>query len=170
MHRAWRSSWLLLACACGGGDAEPPAPQPVMLVPADAALTAGPTAPAEPAFTSRQGAKRAGRPIEVILRSSPAGAKVAVDGVELGVTPTIWLGETGAPHEFTFVLTGYAVARYRFVPVASGVVHPRLVPMAEDRNAPRPPPQMIAPEPAPAPTVVEPEPEPAPMPPADAAP
>ena len=24
MHRAWRSSWLLLACACGGGKPPPP--------------------------------------------------------------------------------------------------------------------------------------------------
>lgn len=157
MPRVWRSSLLLLACACGcGDDGDAPAPQPVLAMPADAAPSTAPSEPSAPAFTSSQGAKRAGRPIEVILRSSPSGAKVAVDGVELGVTPTIWLGETGAPHEFTFVLAGYEVARYRFVPVASGVVHPRLAPMVEDRNAPRPPPQMIAP--APAPTVVEPEP------------
>ena len=75
---------------------------------------------------------RPGRPVDITLRSSPAGARVAVDGVPKGVTPAYWEGTTGAEHEFTFVLEGYAMARYRFVPIASGVVHARLEPIAEE--------------------------------------
>ncbi len=67
---------------------------------------------------------RKGRPIEVVLRSSPPGAVAAVDGVTIGPTPAIWEGAADAvAHEFTFVLPGYAIARYRFVPTQSGIVH-----------------------------------------------
>jgi len=165
MRRALRSSWFMVACACSGGSSGA-APQPVTAAPADAAtLQAAPTQPEAPSFVNTP--KRPGRPIEIILRSTPSGARVAVDGVELGVTPTMWMGETGAPHEFTFVLAGHALARYRFVPVASGLVHPRLEPVAEPVNAPRPPPpQMVAPQPAPS-TVMQPEP-PLSAPPSDA--
>lgn len=163
MHRAWRTSMLLVACACG--DSGAPQPPPVVVQPIDAAVdgtgSAGRPQPTDEtpfATTPRAGQKHPGRPIEVILRSTPSGAKVAVDGIEIGVTPTIWLGETGAPHEFTFVLEGHALARYRFVPVASGLVHPRLEPVAEQGSKQRPPPQMIAPHPVPPPSVVEPAP------------
>lgn len=155
MRRALRSSWLLIACACSS-EPSSPATQQVVAVPSDAAVPkTQPAEPEEPAFARTP--KRQGRPIEIILRSTPSGARVAVDGVEIGVTPTMWLGETGAPHEFTFVLAGHALARYRFVPVASGLVHPRLEPVAEPANVPRPPPQMISPQPAP-PSVMQPEP------------
>ena len=77
---------------------------------------------------------RPARPIDVILRSSPPGARAAVDGTPIGVTPTYWSGDAdGREHEFTFVLAKYAVARYRFVPITSGVVHARLDPIADDR-------------------------------------
>jgi hypothetical protein len=162
MHRAWRTSMLLVACACSG-DASAPQPQPPVAQPSDAAVdihAGSAQAPEETPFatTPRSNQKRPGRPIEIILRSTPSGAKVAVDGIEIGVTPTIWLGETGAPHDFTFVLEGHALARYRFVPVASGLVHPRLEPVAEQRTNQKPPPQMIAPQPVPPPSVVEPAP------------
>ncbi len=78
---------------------------------------------------------RPSRPIEIMLRSSPPGALAAVDGVQLGMTPTYWFGEAdGKEHEFTFVRRAHAVARYRFVPVQSGLVHARLEPVA-DGNA-----------------------------------
>ena len=65
-----------------------------------------------------------GRPIELVLRSSPSGAVAAIDGVPIGPTPTVWQGSTdGRPREFTFVLPGYAIARYKFIPMQSGVVH-----------------------------------------------
>ncbi|MDX2092578.1 MAG: PEGA domain-containing protein [Kofleriaceae bacterium] len=157
MHRAWRASMLLIV-ACSG-DAEPSHPQPLLTAPTDAAADASAAqTPEETPFATTPRQKRPGRPIEIILRSTPSGAKVAVDGIEIGVTPTIWLGETGAPHEFTFVLEGHALARYRFVPVASGLVHPRLEPVAVPGGSQKPPPQMIAPQPVPPPTVVEPAP------------
>jgi len=58
------------------------------------------------------------------LRSTPPGAIAAVDGVPVGPTPAVWEGSTdGRPREFTFVLPGYSIARYRFIPMQNGVVH-----------------------------------------------
>ncbi len=89
----------------------------------------GATRPARPR-------NHASRPVEVTLRSTPSGAMAAVDGVQVGLTPTYWFGDAdGREHEFTFVRPGRAVARYRFVPVQSGLVHARLEP-ADDRTAP----------------------------------
>lgn len=72
----------------------------------------------------RDARPRKGRPIELVLRSTPPGAIAAIDGVAIGPTPAVWQGSTdGTPREFTFVLPGYAIARYRFIPMQSGVVH-----------------------------------------------
>jgi len=79
---------------------------------------------------------RPGRAIDITLRSTPSGALAAVDGTPIGYTPTFWPGESdGREHEFTFVLPGHAVGRYRFVPVTSGVVHARLEPITEEADA-----------------------------------
>ena len=81
-----------------------------------------------------------GQAIDIVLRSSPSGAMAAVDGVSIGVTPTNWSGTAdGQPHEFTFTRSGYAFARYRFVPITSGVIHARLEPIGEDADAGVPP-------------------------------
>jgi len=62
--------------------------------------------------------------IELLLRSSPPGATAAVDGKRIGKTPVLWTGSPGRRvHEFTFVLPGYSMARYRFVPLRPGIVH-----------------------------------------------
>jgi hypothetical protein len=91
-------------------------------------------------------AKRPGRPIDVILRSTPPGAMVSVDGASLGPTPTHWAGlADGREHEFVFVLRGHAVARYRFVPITSGVIHATLEPIIEARDAGVPPPEVVPP-------------------------
>ncbi|HVV87151.1 MAG TPA: hypothetical protein VHE35_29125 [Kofleriaceae bacterium] len=72
-------------------------------------------------------------PVQLLLRSTPGGALAAVDGVALGPTPVLWEGEAnGTPHDFTFRLAGHALARYRFVPLTSGVVHGTLVPIPAD--------------------------------------
>ena len=77
-----------------------------------------------------------GHPIDVTLRSTPPGAQVMVDGALVGNSPTFWSGTAdGSPHEFTFVLPGHAVARYRFVPVTSGVIHARLEPVTDEPDA-----------------------------------
>jgi hypothetical protein len=71
--------------------------------------------------------------VEVVLRSSPPGASAAVDGKPVGPTPTYWAGEAdGRTREFTFALPGYTPARYRFVPITSGVVHARLEVLADE--------------------------------------
>lgn len=87
----------------------------------------------------RPSRSRKGRPIEIVLRSSPPGAVAAVDGVTIGVTPSIWEGVADATaREFTFVLPGYAIARYRFVPTRSGIVHGTLESIkAEEEDAAR---------------------------------
>ena len=116
---------------------------------------------------------RVGHPIDVILRSSPQLAQAAVDGVPLGPTPAYWNGMAdGREHEFTFVLPGHAVARYRFVPITSGVIHARLDPISDDQSdagvtsdtpgipelAPVAPSIVVAPAPiAPPPTVITPD-------------
>lgn len=89
-------------------------------------------------------------PIDVTLRSSPPGAYVSVDGQSLGNTPAFWSGMAdGHEHEFLFQLHGHAIARYRFVPVSSGVIHARLDPIAEEPDAGVPPPELVAPGTAP---------------------
>ena len=78
----------------------------------------------------------ASHPIEITLRSSPPGASAAVDGTVVGTTPAYWAGDAdGREHEFTFDLRGFALARYRFVPITSGVIHARLEPIAEETDA-----------------------------------
>jgi hypothetical protein len=101
---------------------------------------------------------RPARPIDVLLKSDPRGALAAVDGLVIGTTPALWVGESdGFEHEFTFSLAGHGFARYRFVPVASGVLHVTLQPVATD-----PPDGGLAPLIAP---TFAPDPEPAPSPP-----
>jgi hypothetical protein len=75
----------------------------------------------------------AGHPVDITLRSSPSGAEVAVDGRNVGATPTFsTVIADGSEHEFTFVLPHHTVARYRFVPVTSGVLHARLEPVIDE--------------------------------------
>jgi hypothetical protein len=84
----------------------------------DVATTTAPTA---------MNPKHESRNLEILLRSSPAGAMAAVDGVAIGQTPILWEGDfTGREREFTFALAGHTTARYRFVPTSNGVVHGRL--------------------------------------------
>lgn len=124
--------------------------------------------------TPQPAPNRPGRPIDVTLRSSPPGARVSVDGQPLGNTPAYWSGlADGHEHEFLFTLPRHAIARYRFVPVSSGVIHARLDPIAEDIDAGVPPPEVVPPRdpPAvvPAPVVPAPVAVPVAVPPADAA-
>ena len=64
--------------------------------------------------------------IQLTLRSTPPGAIASIDGVKVGRTPAFWEGTGGVPREFTFVLPGYKIARYRFVPITTGFVHGEL--------------------------------------------
>lgn len=138
------------AGGCGSKD-DPPAPPPPVTVDA-APLPVTPPAPGItelPAYDPASGAhldgkeretppanptrprNRNARIIGIMLRSSPPGAIAAVDGQPIGPTPTYWEGEfTGSEREFTFALAKHAVARYRFIPTTSGVVHGRLEPIA----------------------------------------
>lgn len=80
--------------------------------------------------------RHATRPIELLLRSTPPGAMASVDGQPAGKTPTLWTGETdGRLREVTFALPGYSVARYRFIPTRSGVVHGTLHRLVTEKDA-----------------------------------
>ncbi len=160
----------IAACSGKSEDAgEKPASTPP---PADAAVIDGITTfgtpdpnahvdddPSLPPVATRPVNKRPGRQIEILLRSSPPGAMASVDGLQVGPTPTYWVGETGAEHEFTFSLPKHALARYRFFPISTGTLHARLDPVANDVDAGVPPPGLVQPSPIPPPeTLVAPAP------------
>lgn len=160
-----RRALLLATLAACGGSSEP-APPPTA-APAEGRLAGGAMLggaaqarldgdghAAAPATTPTRG-KASGRPIEIVLRSTPSGAEVSIDGQSHGPTPAYWRGDSGELHEFTFVLKGHAVARYRFVPITSGLVHARLDPVAQEVEAGHPA-SVMAPHAAP-PTVVTPD-------------
>ena len=135
-----------IAIAACKGDATPtsvPAPPPIdAAAPPDGITTVSGFDPASgmhldedtpPAPRTGGASAHSHRTLEILLRSQPTGATVAVDGVIVGQTPTYWEGEfTGHEREFTFVMPGYAMARYRFVPTSNGVVHGRLTKLASD--------------------------------------
>lgn len=138
---------VLSFAACSSNEAPPPPPAPVA-VPVDAGLAGITTiagfdpssgmhldedVPSERRAINRK--HRPGRPVDIVLKSTPPGAIAAVDGRQLGPTPVYWDGGVadGREHDFTFVLSGHATARYRFVPLQSGVVHARLEPIAVKR-------------------------------------
>lgn len=161
----------LAACSSKKDDPAPPPPPAVAdpLARGDAGVgTAGSTAVSgiEPSMHLDEDGDRSARPpgqpsrsgraIDVTLRSTPPGAQVAVDGRVLGNTPTYWNGTAdGREHEFVFTMPGYAIARYRFVPISSGVIHGRLEPIQQETDAgvPAPPPEVVPPQPPTTPSV-----------------
>ena len=168
--RAFAIVLTIAACSGKSEDAgEKPASTPP---PADAAVIDGITTfgtpdpnahvdddPSLPPVATRPVNKRPGRQIEILLRSSPPGAMASVDGLQVGPTPTYWVGETGAEHEFTFSLPKHALARYRFFPISTGTLHARLDPVANDVDVGVPPPGLVQPSPIPPPeTLVAPAP------------
>ena len=153
MSRA-RLVLVVVLAGCGGDDGAetkpPPPPMPGYLV--DAAAEATPTVlpsydPASgyhlddaeggtAARRTERTAPRERRVLQLMLKSTPSGALAAVDGKVLGRTPLFWEGEfTGREREFTFVLPGYTMARYRFVPIKDGFVHGRLEKVSTDGDA-----------------------------------
>ncbi len=155
---------LLLAACSGDSDAPPRKDPAVVLVPGDGGAGTAVTVPqgVDPSSvhiddhsTYRQPSPlplpgRDRRAIDVTLRSSPPGALAAVDGTPIGPTPAFWSGYAdGREHQFVFTLQGHAIARYRFVPVSSGVIHARLDPIIEERDAGVTPPPEVVPQPSP---------------------
>jgi len=147
---------VIAACGSSSGDPEPepapppkidaavepaqppqPPPQPPPQDPAGLHVDDDATGPTKPVLPPT---KHAAHPIEITLRSTPAGARVLVDSLFVGKTPTYWSGNAdGTPHSFTFVYEPptrtaqrYAVAQYKFVPVTSGVIHAKLEPINEE--------------------------------------
>jgi hypothetical protein len=168
---------MLVACGDSGGSprqevgavAQPRADAAIIVEVGSAAPT--PRAeeePRPPLAPSTQPARPA-RPIDITLRSTPSGARVAVDGAPIGNTPAYWMGTAdGHEHEFVFELRGHAIARYRFVPITSGVIHPRLEAITEELDAGVAPPPEVVPHP-PTKSSIAPPPAPPTAPPPDAA-
>jgi len=182
--------------ACSGDDDDgasappPPPPMPEYLIDAAPEPLAGEPATMMPSYDpasgyhlddaeatapggvrrSERAAPRERRILALMLKSTPSGATAAVDGKVVGRTPLLWEGEfTGREREFTFVLPGYSMARYRFVPIRDGFVHGRLHRVAIDIGDAGVP-EIPVPAPAPAPaTAPSPRPRPRPVPPVDAA-
>jgi len=161
------SRWLVVAlvAACSAKE-EPaqPAPPPARGdagVPVDGITTIGRFDPSSGLHLDDDGPnpvrprqqRPTGKPVDITLRSSPPGALASVDGQQIGRTPTYAQVTSGAEHEFTFNLEGYAFGRYRFVPVQSGVVHATLEPVSSDVDAgvALPPEMSRAPQPLPPP-------------------
>jgi hypothetical protein len=175
-----RIACLCLLIACSGGD-DKPKQKPAAVVAADAGVPGiREIKPYDPASgmhldedvaarpaTPPTPIDRPSRPIDITLRSTPTGAQAAVDGTIIGNTPAYWMGEAnGREHEFTFVLNGYGTARYRFVPITSGVVHAKLERIVDDTGSATMPPQpFMQDKPRPVPPVAPP---PAPIAPPDA--
>ncbi len=168
MCRAWIAVVLV---ACSAKDEPPPAAPPPLRdagAPTDGITTIGRFDPASGMHLDEDGpspvrprpARQAGKLVDITLRSSPPGAIAAVDGQQIGRTPTYAAVSSGIDHEFTFVLDGYAFARYRFVPIQSGVVHATMEAVSSELDAgvalppemSRPPPPIPAP-----PTLVSPD-------------
>jgi|GEM_PF-6494619 len=117
-----------------GTDARPgPAPEPGARLP-DATSGAGRQrvfGPAPPPVREW---------VEIVLRSTPSGATVSVDGAIVGITPTFWRGaKIPAAREFRFDLERHQTADFTFVPIKSGVLHPSLVPTRDKADAPASP-------------------------------
>src|SRR5262245_57389362 len=140
---------LVLLLACSGGDDDPPTRMTTATPPPANLPDAGVPAPTRPAtppgppaddewvdpIPGQPGARtprprRPARPTRFIqpnLRSTPPGATVYLDGERVGVTPTFWEGDVDSrPRDFTFTRPGHETVRYRFVPITSGTIHPRL--------------------------------------------
>lgn len=171
MSSAWKLIVAALAIGACSGKADSqsrPGPTQVPVV-ADVGVTnAGPIASFDPSVGHldegpntapgiRPPARRATRPIELVLRSTPNAARVYVDGEDRGLTPQLWQGETGE-HIFTFVKKDHAMARYRFWAITGGTVHARLDPVAEEIKPGTPqPPELVAPPVPPPATLISPD-------------
>jgi hypothetical protein len=119
---------VLLLGACGKPKAAvPTVAAPDAAPPVVAPVTTVPTQPAGQPSTTRAGARPQ---LRLTLRSTPTGATVAVDGLQVGVTPVqVDVDQDGKIHELTFVLSGFALERIKFAPVRDGVVHATMKPV-----------------------------------------
>lgn len=153
-----RALLLLAACSSAKEPAQPPPPRDAALVP-DGLTAIGKYDPSGgahldddvPLANRPRQSRKDGKPLDITLRSSPPGAMAAIDGVQIGRTPTFATVLSGAEHDFTFVLDGYALARYRFVPIQSGIVHAQMEAVAGEVDAGIAPPPEILRQPTPPP-------------------
>ncbi|HLL21881.1 MAG TPA: PEGA domain-containing protein [Kofleriaceae bacterium] len=175
-----QSRWFVVVLAACSSKSEPPPPAPVTQVLADAGVDGITTVvgfdPASGMHLDDDGSsdkpvatrkpKGPAVPIGIMLKSEPRGATVFVDGENIGETPKYWTGSAdGSEHEFAFTKPNYALARYRFVPIASGTLHATLERVASGETldaglepiiAPKLAPDAAAPV-APPPTVILPD-------------
>ena len=116
-----------------------------------------------PATGARQGQ------IQITLRSTPSGARPRSTACRSARRPRSGAApRTAASTSSRSYSTGHAIARYRFVPITSGVIHARLEPVGEEVDAGVPAVEVTPPPPPPVHTA--PPPPPTVIAPADAAP
>ena len=123
---------LWLAACSPSSEPTPSVPE----APRDAAVVDAYDEPAPTRIARKQRPFKEPRAIEITLRSTPSNATASVNGEVIGETPVTWFGQTyGVDVEFVFVMKNHASAKYRFVPVQSGVVHATLVPVTPDPDS-----------------------------------
>jgi serine/threonine protein kinase len=109
----------------------------------------GPTAPAKPESDGRLPAESA--PVapfsgRVLVRSTPAGARVFVDGRDRGAAPATVTGLGEGEHRVRIVHDGYTTAERRIVVTSDRASQQLTVPLAKTPS--QPPKAVVAPKPA----------------------
>lgn len=131
------SALLIVTAACSGKKAKV-AEGSVVGLTAEVVPPApvAPVAEEKPTESNAPRRERERPRLKLSLRSTPPGAKALVDGRPVGSTPLIHeLEDDGRAHEFTFVLEGYAMERYKFPPIQDGVIHAKLKPIPASADA-----------------------------------
>jgi hypothetical protein len=119
------ASLLLLACSSKPDGAKPAAQAAAATT--DAAGAPATTPSGETPAASTPPAPPPKPKLHIQLRSTPPGAEAAVDGRPAGRTPTVAeIDDDGREHEFTFLLAGYGLERYKTRPIQSGVIHAQM--------------------------------------------
>ena len=109
--------------ACGRKE---PVPAPVVPVPV-IAIAQPPVPDAAPEQPLARLPSPSRTRLSLLLRSTPGGALVSVDGRPVGNTPLRYeVDDDGREHEFTFTLAGHAPWIVRFSPVQNGMIHATL--------------------------------------------
>lgn len=125
-----------LTDAAPAAQPKPAAPTTATTAPAAADGWLDPMPASREPWPARQAATagRSKRTVQLMLRSTPPGATVMIDGEHVGITPAFWEGEvTSKPRDFVFILPGHAIGRYRFVATHDSIVHPSLKKLVKEK-------------------------------------
>lgn len=106
-----------VAQAVNAPEAQVPTPAPVVAAPAPPSAPAGVAATAASAHTpvpvDAPAARATGEPTQLVLNSTPSGARVTVDGRDVGVTPVSVGSLRRGAHTVRFTHQGYVTTQRR---------------------------------------------------------